>query len=208
MDIYLIALIANYLVFGALFFWRYLHPEKWSEWVVESSIMYSSMYLAATFIVVCLLAIAGGGCLSLVFALSLIILLFFLKGVIGGGLAGLIPFFLYLSTIIQEVYYAFTSPGDDAIIFLMVWYFIGAFLFLAFNKPIGAFIDSLNPDLSARHMKMIKKVFGESAPKVIMLKSGSIHANVASSPGGFAAIGLVYVVWMLLKHVIFYLVLL
>lgn len=206
MDIYSVALILNYLVFGALFLWRYLNPEKWTEWVVENSIMYSSMYLATTFIVVCLIAIAGGGCLSLVFGISLILLLFFLKGVIGGGLSGLIPFFLYLSTIIQEVYYAFTAPGDDAIIFLMVWYFIGMFLFLAFNKPIGKLIDSLNPDLSARHMKMIKKVFGENAPAVIRLKSGSIHGNVVSSPGGFAAIGLVYVVWMLLKHLVFYLI--
>ena len=79
MDIYEIILLSNYLIFGALFLWRYLNPEKWMEWIVESSITYSTMYLTTTFIVTCLVAVAGAGCLSVVFIFPLILLLFFLK---------------------------------------------------------------------------------------------------------------------------------
>lgn len=203
MDVYAIALILNYLVFGALFLWRYLNPERWSEWVVESSLTYKTIYLATTFIVACLFATSINSCISIVFVISLIGLLFLLKGVMGGGIQGLIPFFLYLSTIIQEVYYAFTDSDEKAIIYLMGWYFTGAFMLLAFSKPIGALIDKMNPGLSKRHLDMIKKIFGPNAPRAITLKDGSMHINMISSPGGCAAISVIYVVWMLLKYVVF-----
>jgi len=75
------------------------------------------------------------------------------------------------------------------------------------NKQIGTLIDRLNPKLSDRHMTMIKKIYGPNAPQVIVLKNDSVHSNAVSSPGDFAAIAFVYVIWMLLKQVIFYLVL-
>jgi hypothetical protein len=173
-------LILNYFVLGAFFLYRYFRPEKW---FVKSTVSFFLVWLLTILLTFTpfLLQVFDLSNIFLIVVLLVIIIsiiLIFKEELKEHGRAWVPPLGLYLLSVGQEVLYSADSPA--ASMQLLGWALFSP-LFIAFFVPVAALFSRI---LSS----VISKI-----PKI---------KDFPSSPSGFAVMGLAYVIWMLLRHII------
>lgn len=117
---------------------------------------------------------------------------------VGGSL---LPAALYFLTVGQEIYGAFTSAQPNAYTNLGLWYFGGLIFMLVIGRIIGWLLKILFPVVAEENIAIMKREFGERAPKVIEHNDGSRTSGFAT-PGDFAGMIVGYAIWMILRHFI------
>jgi hypothetical protein len=87
-------------------------------------------------------------------------------------------------------------------LWIMGWYFGGAFLVPLGGSLFGKIIDRSLGSISASHIPTMKEKFGQKAPYELKFMDGS-SAKGDYGAGVCAATGVIYSFWMLLRHLIF-----
>jgi len=195
-------LALNYIVLAGIFIYRYFNPKEWAGWLVESSMSYSFIYMLTMFVLIMSLALTKSFCWFPVVLGFLLLYLAIIKNEFDAlGAGSVLPFVLYALTMGQEMYHVITSSIEDAPQYLILWYFLGIFVILIASRLIGRILDVLFPSLSKEHLRVIKEKFGPKAPRKLKFKDGSTVQGY-SSPSEFAAAGVVYSLWMIVRYLL------
>ncbi len=225
-----LTVIPSYVILALTFVYGYLRPREYTEWLVVSSNTYLVIMAVMVFVsAFCfglglflpdILASMGIGTelyLLILGVPSVIIYLFvFLSMVksrmkIAGG-TWQVSFVLFVFSMAQEgitLVKASTPSGNllDIDVFslpgfwLMLWYVAGAFVVLIGGSLIGGWIDDRFASLSEKHVPTMKERFGPKAPYELRFLDGS-GAKGDYRAGFCMASGVVYCVWMILRHLI------
>jgi len=191
-DFGFILLFVNCLVLAGTFIYAYLKPKEWNEWLVVSSRTYFKIYIFTMFLV-SLLAGVFIEFKELDF-LSVSMVIFWLAVCFWGikhslsesGGKSLLPFLLYISSIGQQFFRAFTSLYLSAALRnLALVYFLGGIAIYFGGRAIGYLLRRFSPSLYNEHI-------------TLMEENRSI--TLGFSPSDFVGIGIVYCIWMIVSY--------
>ena len=198
-----IGIMANYILLAGTFIHSYLKPREHTEWLIVSS---TSYFIFAFFTIFFLMFARAAVIEPIVIPLAIlwsIGFLFLIKSRVEliSGKSWIIPLALLLLSIGQEMF-AVATADEDSAFFLIFWYMLGLFVVFGGSVLTGKLMDRLFPALTNQHVAAMRESFGEEAPKVIKFKNGDVTKG-DWTPGTCASMGIIYSVWMLLRHMLF-----
>jgi len=181
----------SYLFLALLFIHRYFNPKKWSEWLVNNAKSYYQIYIITLLLIVLPLSLLS----SVEWMYTIPLLLIALAGVVliiknrvnalaGRSLFLLLPFALYLTTILQEVYLSYSSSDPYSFDALFIWYLLGIVTIPIGGKILGILLGVLFPKTTAKHNSIMKN---------------KIKRKILASASDFIGLILIYCLWMSLR---------
>ena len=222
--------IPSYLLLALTFIYGYFRPKEYTEWLVVSSTTYIvSMALMMFIAALCfgiglflpdILATMSIGSAVYMLVLGgpsllifLYMFLYIMKSKIktSGGFWQ-VSYILYIYATAQELFTLVrasiptgslvdidptTLPG----FWLLLWYIGGAFIVILGGSALGAYIDKKFASRSALHIPTMKEKFGPKAPEELKFSDGS-SAKGDYGPGFCVSSGVIYSLWMVLRHII------